>query len=418
MKWTEWINNTLKTNVTFPIIADGTGRVAKQLGMIPSCQGSNTVRAVFIVDPTGTIRTILYYPQEVGRNMDEIQRTVRPFRFSDQNKVAHWRSTAISVTSRTPSTATLPRLGPRPRRDASLGADHDLQSDELLRVAAQDITVSVLDDAATGGLYFGTLEPRERARRRRPRHGSGEPRGRSRRADWRRRQRAIRSYRADPDEDGSGTGELGSLDDQRVLSLGEVVVIGEGPLPRPDINYARHGTAEQSTTCWDSFAQNGIDGSLGDFTHTCTADTTPWWKVTLPEDVAMHMIVVYNRTSCCGSRLRDITVSVLDAAEQAVFTSALLNPENTGYSYPNGPARLTVDLVAETGGPVTGRIVRVARTIDDDLSERGDKATLTNRWSSRSARSRSPARALTSAAPTAPVSPSRGRAAMPRGTTR
>ena len=88
MKWIEWINNTLKTNVTFPIIADGTGRVAKQLGMIHPAKGSNTVRAVFIVDPTGTIRTILYYPQEVGRNMDEIQRTVKALQVSDQNKVA------------------------------------------------------------------------------------------------------------------------------------------------------------------------------------------------------------------------------------------------------------------------------------------------------------------------------------------
>ena len=88
MKWTEWINNTLKTNVTFPIIADGTGRVAKQLGMIHPAKGSNTVRAVFIVDPTGTIRTILYYPQEVGRNMDEIQRTVKALQVSDQNRVA------------------------------------------------------------------------------------------------------------------------------------------------------------------------------------------------------------------------------------------------------------------------------------------------------------------------------------------
>jgi len=88
MKWIEWINNTLKTNITFPIIADGTGRFARQLGMIHPAKGTSTVRAVFIVDPTGTIRTIFYYPQEVGRNIDEILRTVRALQIADQNKVA------------------------------------------------------------------------------------------------------------------------------------------------------------------------------------------------------------------------------------------------------------------------------------------------------------------------------------------
>lgn len=88
MKWIEWINNNLKTNVTFPIIADGTGLAARQLGMIHPAKGTSTVRAVFIVDPKGVIRTIFYYPQEVGRNMDEIQRTVRALQISDENKVA------------------------------------------------------------------------------------------------------------------------------------------------------------------------------------------------------------------------------------------------------------------------------------------------------------------------------------------
>ena len=88
MKWTEWINDTLKTNITFPIIADGTGRIATQLGMIHPAKGTSTVRAVFIVDPIGTIRTMLYYPQEVGRNMDEILRTVKALQVADKNNVA------------------------------------------------------------------------------------------------------------------------------------------------------------------------------------------------------------------------------------------------------------------------------------------------------------------------------------------
>lgn len=87
MKWTEWINNKLGVEVPFPIIAD-TGKVAAMLGMIHPGKGSNTVRAVFVVDDKGIIRLMIYYPQEVGRNMDEILRAVKALQVSDINNVA------------------------------------------------------------------------------------------------------------------------------------------------------------------------------------------------------------------------------------------------------------------------------------------------------------------------------------------
>jgi len=88
IKWTEWIKDNIDIKIEFPIIADAMGSLAKQLGMISPFKGSNTVRAVFVVDPEGKFRTILYYPQEVGRNMDEILRTVKALQVSDENKVA------------------------------------------------------------------------------------------------------------------------------------------------------------------------------------------------------------------------------------------------------------------------------------------------------------------------------------------
>jgi len=87
IKWTEWIKENLDTEIEFPIIAD-TGGVAESLGLIHPGKGTNTVRAVFIVDPKATIRTILYYPQELGRNMDEILRIIKGFQVSDKNNVA------------------------------------------------------------------------------------------------------------------------------------------------------------------------------------------------------------------------------------------------------------------------------------------------------------------------------------------
>ena len=87
MKWAEWIKDNLDTEIQFPIIAD-TGNIAEVLGLIHPGKGTNTVRAVFIVDTKAIIRTILYYPQELGRNMDEILRIIKGFQVSDKNNVA------------------------------------------------------------------------------------------------------------------------------------------------------------------------------------------------------------------------------------------------------------------------------------------------------------------------------------------
>jgi len=92
IKWEEWIKDNLNVEIQFPIIAD-TGSVAQTLGLIHPGKGTNTVRAVFVVDDNAKIRVILYYPQELGRNMDEILRIVEAIQISDKNKVsmpANW----------------------------------------------------------------------------------------------------------------------------------------------------------------------------------------------------------------------------------------------------------------------------------------------------------------------------------------
>jgi len=88
IKWIEWIKEKLNTEITFPVIADDRGQIAELLGMIHPSKGSNTVRAVFIIDPDGVLRALLYYPQELGRNMDEILRMVKGLQVNDQHKVA------------------------------------------------------------------------------------------------------------------------------------------------------------------------------------------------------------------------------------------------------------------------------------------------------------------------------------------
>ena len=97
ISWEKWIKENMNVEIEFPIIAD-TGKVAETLGIVHPGKGTNTVRAVFVVDAKGKLRTMLYYPQELGRNMDEILRIVEAMQISDTNNVAmpaDWPHNAI-----------------------------------------------------------------------------------------------------------------------------------------------------------------------------------------------------------------------------------------------------------------------------------------------------------------------------------
>ena len=76
-------------DVTFPLIADVTMEIAKQYGMMhPSNSGTQTVRAVFIIDPESKIRAVLYYPASTGRNIQEIKRIILSLQMADSENIA------------------------------------------------------------------------------------------------------------------------------------------------------------------------------------------------------------------------------------------------------------------------------------------------------------------------------------------
>lgn len=89
LKWIEDVNDTQHTTVTFPIVADPDGKVAKLYDMIHEGQ-SNTqaVRSVFIIDPNRKIRLTLTYPMNVGRNFDEILRVIDALQLADAKLIA------------------------------------------------------------------------------------------------------------------------------------------------------------------------------------------------------------------------------------------------------------------------------------------------------------------------------------------
>jgi len=81
--------------VTFPLIEDITMNVARRYGMImPGEDSTKAVRAVFVIDPKGVIRTIIYYPLSLGRNFDELLRVIKGLQTADAFEVAtpaDWR---------------------------------------------------------------------------------------------------------------------------------------------------------------------------------------------------------------------------------------------------------------------------------------------------------------------------------------
>ncbi|QZT65420.1 peroxiredoxin [Mycolicibacterium austroafricanum] len=81
--------------VTFPLIDDVSMEVARKYGMImPGEDTTKAVRAVFVIDPEGVVRTIIYYPLSTGRNFDELLRVVKALQTADAFDVAtpaDWR---------------------------------------------------------------------------------------------------------------------------------------------------------------------------------------------------------------------------------------------------------------------------------------------------------------------------------------
>ncbi len=93
--WVRNIKQNFDVEIKFPIIADLDMKVAKLYGMLHE-PSSNTaaVRAVFVIDTARTLRAIIYYPLNVGRNFDEILRLVDALQTADQHDVAcpaDWR---------------------------------------------------------------------------------------------------------------------------------------------------------------------------------------------------------------------------------------------------------------------------------------------------------------------------------------
>jgi peroxiredoxin (alkyl hydroperoxide reductase subunit C) len=87
--WVKQIEEIFEIKIKFPIIADIPMEVSELYGMIhPEISEVHPIRAIYLIDPSGIIRTIIYYPSSVGRNIDEILRLIDAMQVVDKEGVA------------------------------------------------------------------------------------------------------------------------------------------------------------------------------------------------------------------------------------------------------------------------------------------------------------------------------------------
>jgi peroxiredoxin (alkyl hydroperoxide reductase subunit C) len=93
--WVRVIEQLFKTTIPFPVIADLNKEIATLYGMImPGESKTETSRCVFVIDPNGILRAMIYYPLTTGRNTDEILRLIDALQTADKHGVAtpaNWR---------------------------------------------------------------------------------------------------------------------------------------------------------------------------------------------------------------------------------------------------------------------------------------------------------------------------------------
>jgi peroxiredoxin (alkyl hydroperoxide reductase subunit C) len=89
LAWVQNMKEKLGVEINYPMIADIDTRVSQLYGMIhPGASQTATVRAVFVIDPKRVIRALVYYPMNVGRNVNEILRLVQGLQTADKHAVA------------------------------------------------------------------------------------------------------------------------------------------------------------------------------------------------------------------------------------------------------------------------------------------------------------------------------------------
>jgi peroxiredoxin (alkyl hydroperoxide reductase subunit C) len=84
LAWVRSIRAEFGVEIPFPIAEDLSMSIAAAYGMVhPADVDTATVRATFLIDPTGIIRMMNYYPMATGRSVEELLRTLAALQETD-----------------------------------------------------------------------------------------------------------------------------------------------------------------------------------------------------------------------------------------------------------------------------------------------------------------------------------------------
>ncbi|AXT20858.1 peroxiredoxin [Flavobacteriaceae bacterium AU392] len=115
--WIKDINETQKTTVNFPIIADEDKKVSTLYDMIhPNADNNLTVRSVFVIGNDKKVKLTLTYPASTGRNFDELLRVIDSLQLTAYQKVAtpaNWNNGDDCVIVPSVANDQIPELFPK-----------------------------------------------------------------------------------------------------------------------------------------------------------------------------------------------------------------------------------------------------------------------------------------------------------------
>lgn len=119
--WVKDINETQKTTVNYPIIADPERKVSLLYDMIhPNASDSFTVRSVFVIGPDKKIKLMITYPASTGRNFAELLRVIDSLQLTANHRVAtpaDWKNGEDCIIAPTVKNEEIPKLFPKGHRE-------------------------------------------------------------------------------------------------------------------------------------------------------------------------------------------------------------------------------------------------------------------------------------------------------------
>lgn len=111
LAWRESLREHFGVSIDFPIMEDVALQISHRYGMVqPRVGGEGEVRALFVIDPNGVLRAMLYYPASTGRSVSEVVRLVQALQTADRQHVVTpegWRAGEETVEPPSETVAAL-----------------------------------------------------------------------------------------------------------------------------------------------------------------------------------------------------------------------------------------------------------------------------------------------------------------------